>query len=107
MARFKDLIRRGAEQQLEDTGVLSSSTPPPLQLTWVVGQGTTLSRGLRQSAETDGLQRIPEGCASPPSERSFSYLGLVYPKAVLLEEAGKAHLKCKGILRAIFETVFL
>lgn len=37
--------------------------PPPLQLTCVMGQGTTvLSRGLLQSAKTSGLQRIPRGC---------------------------------------------
>lgn len=106
-AHCKDLIRGGAEQQLEGTGRLSSSIPSPAAYL-LAGQGTTLLRGPRQSAETGGLQGIPGGRASPPPERSFSYLGLVHPRAVLLEErACKAHLKCKGILRAIFETVLL
>lgn len=67
-----------------------------------------LLRGPWQSAKTSRLQGIPGGHASPLPGRYFSYLGLVHPRAVLLEElGGKAHLKCKGILRAIFETVLL
>lgn len=107
VAHCKDLIRGGAERQLEGTGWLSSSIPSPAAYL-MAGQGTMLLRGPWQSAKTSRLQGIPGGRASPLPGRYFSYLGLVHPRAVLLEElGGKAHLKCKGILRAIFETVLL
>lgn len=91
--------------EVEDTEVLYS---PPLQLTQVVGQGTLLLVGPWQSGRTGRLQRIPRGCASPPPERSFLHLT---SRSILKQSSwrrvGEAYLKCKGILRAIFETVFL
>lgn len=57
--------------------------PPPLQLSWVVGWGTRMAVSRNQQIAEDSRRT----CES--SYWKILYLGVVHPKAVLLEEVGE------------------